>query len=72
MALRRQFNTGITQFPRSDFKGTTIIPLSIEIRNIVQYHCIPILFVALVLIPNFLNSYTMLRYVDVKSAQASS
>jgi hypothetical protein len=72
MALRQQFDTGITHFPQSNFKGTTIIQLSMKIRNIAQYQCIPILFVALILIPDFLNSYAMLCFVDVKSAQASS
>jgi hypothetical protein len=64
----RQFDTSSTHFPRSNFKSKTIIPLSVEIHKIVQYKYVPILFIALILILDFLNSYTLLRCIDVKSA----
>jgi hypothetical protein len=72
MALWQQFDTGSTNFPQSDFKGKIIIPCSMEICSNAQYKYLPILFVALILIPNFLNSYAVLRCIDVKPAQAST
>jgi hypothetical protein len=72
MAQRRQSNIGSTHFPRSDFKDKTIIHCSVEIHNIRQDKFVPILIVVLILIPDFLNYYAVLRCVDVESAQASS
>jgi hypothetical protein len=43
-----------------------------EICNIGQYKFVPILFIVLILIPDFLNFYAVLHCVDVKSAQALS
>jgi hypothetical protein len=68
MGLQRQFDTSGTNFPRSNFKGKTIIPRSVENCNTPQYKFLPILFVALILIQDFLNFYAVLRCVDVKSA----
>ncbi len=68
MALRRQSDTDRTNFPWSNFTGKTIIPCSVEICYIMQYNFLPILFVALILILDFLNSHAVHPGVNVKSA----
>ncbi len=55
MALRQQFDTSITNFPWSDFKGKTIIRHSEEICNTTQFKFLPILFVALIFNSGFLE-----------------
>ncbi len=70
MALRRQFDTNSTHFPRSYFKGKTITPCSVEIHNTTQYQFLPILFVALILIPDFFEFLrcAALRWCEISSS----
>jgi hypothetical protein len=59
IALRQQFDTSSTNLTRSDYKGKTIILLSMEICNTAQYEFVPFLLVALILIPDLLNFFAV-------------